>query len=211
MATSHNLVMTSKAKYSASHATWNIIMVTHASKQELVMLESRMQGQLACPVWRALGRNDSQQWENRAPLLPYITRLKGPQKWTYFYLYVMLDIFSRYVVGWLIAGSESAALAKELLATACLQQGIVRDQLTIHADRGGPMTAKAVAHLLSDLGVTKTHTRPYTSNDNPFSEAHFKTVKYRPDFPHRFGSLQVARAWARPFFDWYNHQHWHNG
>ncbi len=138
-----------------------------------------------------------------------ITRLKGPQKWTYFYLYVMLDIFSRYVVGWLIAPSESAAMAKELLASACLQQGIAPDQLTIHADRGGPMTAKAVAHLLSDLGVTKTHTRPYTSNHNPFSEAHFKTVKYRPDFPDRFGSLQDARAWARPFFDWYNHQHRH--
>jgi putative transposase len=138
-----------------------------------------------------------------------ITKLKGPQKWTYYYLYVMLDIFSRYVVGWLIAASEAAAIAQELMATACLQQGIARDQLTIHADRGGPMKSKAVAQLLSDLGVTKTHARPYTSNDNPFSEAQFKTVKYRPDYPEQFGSLQDARAWARPFFHWYNHQHRH--
>ena len=138
------------------------------------------------------------------------TKLKGPQKWTYYYLYVMLDIFSRYVVGWLIAPNESATLAKELMATSCLQQGIARDQLTIHADRGGPMKAKAVAHLLADLGVTKTHARPYTSNDNPFSEAQFKTVKYRPDYPDRFGSPQDARAWARPFFHWYNHQHRHS-
>jgi putative transposase len=139
-----------------------------------------------------------------------ITKLKGPRKWTYYYLYVMLDIFSRYVVGWLIAPSESAAIAKELMATCYLQQGIAKEQLTIHADRGGPMKAKAVAHLLSDLGVTKTHARPYTSNDNPFSEAQFKTVKYRPDFPERFGSQQDARAWARPFFHWYNHQHRHS-
>ncbi len=138
-----------------------------------------------------------------------ISRLKGPRKWTYYYLYVMLDIFSRYVVGWLIAPSESAAVAQELMATCCLQQGIVPEQLTIHADRGGPMKSKAVAHLLADLGVTKTHARPYTSNDNPFSEAQFKTVKYRPDYPERFGSLQDARSWARPFFHWYNHQHRH--
>ena len=153
------------------------------------------------PELLATGPNQVWSWD--------ITRLKGPRKWTYYYLYVMLDIFSRYVVGWLIAGSESAAIAKELMATACLQQGIVREQLTIHADRGGPMKSKAVAHLLSDLGVTKTHARPYTSNDNPFSEAQFKTVKYRPDFPDRFGSPQDARTWARPFFHWYNHQHRH--
>jgi len=139
-----------------------------------------------------------------------ITKLKGPHKWTYYYLYVVLDIFSRYVVGWLIAPSESAAVAKELMATCYLQQGLAPDQLTLHADRGGPMKAKALAHLLADLGVTKTHARPYTSNDNPFSEAQFKTLKYRPDYPERFGSLQDARAWARPFFQWYNHQHRHS-
>lgn len=138
-----------------------------------------------------------------------ITKLRGPRKWTYYYLYVMLDIFSRYVVGWHIATRESAALGKELIAAACLGQGITKDQLTIHADRGGPMTAKGVAQLLADLGVTRTHTRPYTSNDNPYSEAQFKTVKYRPDYPDRFGSLQDARGWARPFFHWYNHEHRH--
>jgi putative transposase len=139
-----------------------------------------------------------------------ISKLKGAQKWSYYYLYVMLDIFSRYVVGWLIAPRESAALAKELMGNCCLQQGIDPGQLTIHADRGSAMTSKAVAHLLADLGVTKTHARPYTSNDNPFSEAQFKTLKYRPDFPDRFGSLQDARAWARPFFHWYNNEHRHS-
>ena len=154
------------------------------------------------PELLATGPNQVWSWD--------ITRLKGPAKWTYYYLYVMLDIFSRYVVGWLIARREAAAIAKELIATSCLQQGIGKEQLTLHADRGGPMKAKAVAQLLSDLGVTKTHARPYTSNDNPFSEAQFKTIKYRPDFPERFGSPQDARAWARPFFHWYNHQHRHS-
>lgn len=139
-----------------------------------------------------------------------ITKLRGPRKWTYYYLYVMLDIFSRYVVGWHIAPRESAAVAQELIAACCLEQGIAQEQLTIHADRGGPMTAKAVAQLLADLGVTRTHTRPYTSNDNPYSEAQFKTMKYRPDYPDRFGSLPDARAWARPFFRWYNHEHRHS-
>ncbi len=162
----------------------------------------RNRAQYSKPELLATGPNQVWSWD--------ITRLKGPRKWNYYYLYVMLDIFSRYVVGWLIAASESATIAKELMATACLQQGIARDQLTIHADRGGPMKSKAVAHLLSDLGVTKTHARPYTSNDNPFSEAQFKTVKYRPDFPDRFGSQQDARAWARPFFHWYNYQHRHS-
>lgn len=161
----------------------------------------RTGGNYTKPELLATGPNQVWSWD--------ITKLKGPRKWTYYYLYVMLDIFSRYVVGWLIATKESAALAKELLATCYLQQGIDKAQLTLHADRGGPMKAKAMAHLLSDLGVTKTHARPYTSNDNPFSEAQFKTVKYRPDYPERFGSLQDARAWARPFFHWYNHQHRH--
>jgi putative transposase len=138
-----------------------------------------------------------------------ITKLKGPFKWTYYYLYVILDIFSRYVVGWLIAEREAASLAKELIDQTCAKQGIDRGQLTLHADRGSSMRSKPVALLLSDLGVAKTHSRPYTANDNPYSEAHFKTLKYRPDFPTRFGSLQDARAWARPFFRWYNHEHYH--
>jgi putative transposase len=140
-----------------------------------------------------------------------ITKLKGPVTWTYYYLYVILDIFSRYVVGWLIAQREAAYLAKELIDQTCAKQGIDRGQLTLHADHGSPMRSKTVAQLLADLGVTKTHSRPYTADDNPYSEAHFKTLKYRPDFPDRFGSLQDARAWARPFFHWYNHQHYHTG
>lgn len=162
----------------------------------------RARGYYRKPELLANGPNQVWSWD--------ITKLKGPQKWTYYYLYVMLDIFSRYAVGWFIGPRESAEVAKEFMASCCLEQGIGQDQLTIHADRGGPMKAKAVAQLLADLGVTKTHARPYTANDNPFSEAQFKTVKYRPDFPDRFGSLQDARAWARPFFHWYNHEHRHS-
>jgi len=140
-----------------------------------------------------------------------ITKLLGPSKWTYFYLYVILDVFSRYVVGWMIAERESAALAEELISQTCARQGIQRGQLTIHADRGSSMTSKPVALLLADLGVTKTHSRPHVSNDNPYSEAQFKTLKYRPDYPTRFGCQQDARAWANTFFDWYNREHHHTG
>lgn len=140
-----------------------------------------------------------------------ITKLKSNQKWVYFYLYVILDVFSPYVVGWMIAEQESADLAQQLIRACCHKQQVAPDQLTLHADRGSPMIAKTTAQLLSDLGVAKTHSRPYTSNDNPFSEAQFKTMKYRPDFPDRFGSVQDARAWARNFFAWYNHQHHHTG
>lgn len=138
-----------------------------------------------------------------------ITKLKGPAKWTYFYLYVVLDVFSRYVVGWMIATEESATLAKKLLAETYDREGIDPDQLTLHADRGSAMTSKSFALLLADLGVTKTHSRPHVSNDNPFSESNFKTLKYRPDFPERFGCEQDARAHCRRFFDWYNHEHRH--
>lgn len=140
-----------------------------------------------------------------------ITKLHGPAKWTYYYLYVMMDIFSRYVVGWLLADCESQQLAQSLIAEACAKQGVRPDELTIHADRGGPMIAKPVAHLMADMGVTKTHSRPYVSNDNPFSEAQFKTMKYRPDFPERFGSPQDARAFSKAYFAWYHTQHRHSG
>jgi putative transposase len=139
-----------------------------------------------------------------------ITKLLGPAKWTYFYLYVLLDIYSRYVTGWLLADREQAALAERLIAEAAAQQGIDAGQLTLHADRGSSMTSKPVALLLADLGITKTHARPHVSNDNPFSEAHFKTLKYRPDFPPRFESLEAARAFCQTFFPWYNHQHRHS-
>jgi putative transposase len=139
-----------------------------------------------------------------------ITKLLGPTKWTYYYLYNILDVFSRYSVGWMIAERESASLAEELIAATCVRQGIVPGQLTIHADRGSSMISKPVALLMADLGVTKTHSRPHVSNDNPFSESQFKTLKYRPDYPERFGCQPDARAWATDFFQWYNYEHHHS-
>jgi len=140
-----------------------------------------------------------------------ITKLKGPLTWSFFYLYVILDIFSRCVVGWLIAERETAQLAHRLIDQTCLRQGIARDTLTLHADRGAPMRSQTVAHLLADLGVTKSHARPYTPDDNPFSESQFKTLKYRPDFPQRFASLSEARSFCQSFFHWYNVEHYHSG
>ncbi len=140
-----------------------------------------------------------------------ITKLLGPVKWTYYYLYVLLDIYSRYVPGWLLATQESAALAKQLIAETCRRQAIDPGQLTTHSDRGPSMTSTPVALLLADLGVTKSLSRPHTSNDNPYSEAHFKTLKYRPEFPDRFGSLQDGRGFCRTFFGWYNTAHHHSG
>jgi putative transposase len=140
-----------------------------------------------------------------------ITKLLGPHKWTYFYLYVILDVFSRYVVGWLLAHCESQSLATRLIAATIKLHGIVPGQLTIHADRGSSMKSKPVALMMSDLGVTKTHSRPHVSNDNPYSEAQFKTMKYRPGFPERFGSLCDARAHCGDFFPWYNNEHHHGG
>ena len=142
--------------------------------------------QLSHPVYQkpellATAPNQVWSWD--------ITKLLGPVKWTYFYLYVIMDIFSRYVVGWMIAPAESAALAEKLISETCAKQNIEKGQLTIHADRGSSMKSKPVALLLSDLGVTKTHSRPHTSDDNPYSESQFKTLKYRPDFPERFGSI----------------------
>lgn len=140
-----------------------------------------------------------------------ITKLKGPVTWTYFYLYVILDVFSRYVVGWMVAERELAVLALKLIADTCGKQGIVSGQLTIHADRGSSMKSKPVALLLSDLGVIKSHSRPSVSNDNPYSEAQFKTLKYFPQFPERFGTIEDARFFCRMFFDWYNNKHHHSG
>jgi len=140
-----------------------------------------------------------------------ITKLKGPFTWVYYYLYVILDIFSRYVVGWMIAECESGELAKELITATCAKEEIDLDQLTMHSDRGSAMQSKSVGQLLVDLGVTKSFSRPYTANDNPYSEAQFKTMKYRPGYPDRFGSQENARAWARDFIHWYNHEHHHTG
>ena len=140
-----------------------------------------------------------------------ITKLRGPAKWTYFYLYVILDVFSRYVVGWMVAPRESAELARKLIEETCEKQEIQPNQLGLHADRGSAMRSKPVALLLADLSVTKTHSRPYTSNDNPYSESQFRTMKYRPEFPDRFGCIQDTRAFCQTFFPWYNDDHRHSG
>ena len=155
------------------------------------------------PELAADGPNQVYSWD--------ITKLHGPAKWTYYHLYVILDIYTRYVVGWMVATRESAALAEKLIAATCAKQGITRGQLTIHADRGSSMTSKPVALLLADLGVTQSHSRPHVSNDNPYSEAQFKTLKYRPAFPARFASIEAARAHCQDFFPWYNHEHRHGG
>jgi putative transposase len=155
------------------------------------------------PELIASGPNEVWSWD--------ITKLMGPAKWTYFYLYVILDIFSRYVVGWMLAYRESGELAKKLIEQTLERHNIFPGTLTVHADRGAPMTSKAVAFLLAELAVTKTHSRPYVSNDNPYSESHFKTMKYRPEFPDRFGCYQDAHRFCAEFFSWYNHEHHHSG
>jgi putative transposase len=155
------------------------------------------------PELLATGPNQLWSWD--------ITKLRGPVKWTFYYLYVILDVFSRYVTGWMLAYRESAELAKHLIEQSCEKQNIQPGQLTIHADRGSSMTSKSVALLLSDLGVVKTHSRPHVSDDNPYSESHFKTLKYRPGFPDRFGSIEEARLFCVEFFPWYNHEHHHSG
>jgi putative transposase len=155
------------------------------------------------PELLATGPNQVWSWD--------ITKLHGPAKWTYYHLYVILDIYSRYAVGWMLATRESAALADKLITGTCAGQGITRGQLTIHADRGSSMTSKPVAFLLADLGITQSHSRPHVSNDNPFSEAQFKTLKYRPCFPGRFTSIEQAPAHCQEFFPWYNAGHRHGG
>ena len=147
------------------------------------------------PELVATGPNQTWSWD--------ITRLRGPKRWTSFYLYVLLDIFSRYVVGWMVADRENAALAATLIEETCLKQGIEPQVLTLHSDRGAPMTSKCTAQLLADLGVTRSLSRPQVSDDNPFSEAQFKTLKYHPGFPGRFEDITAAIAFCRSFFPWY--------
>jgi putative transposase len=140
-----------------------------------------------------------------------LTKLRGPEKWRYFHLYVLLDLFSRFVVGWLLARHESGELARRLLAESCARQGIVPGQLTIHADRGSAPASKTVAQLLADLGVERSHSRPHVSDDNPFSESQFATLKGHPEFPDRFGSFEHTHVFCRHFFPWYNTEHRHSG
>jgi putative transposase len=155
------------------------------------------------PELLATGPNQVWSWD--------ITKLRGPVKWSYFQLYVLLDIFSRYVVGWLLAHREGVDLAKKLIGQSCEKQGIRPGQLVVHADRGTSMTSKGLAQMLADLGVDKSHSRPRVSNDNPFSESQFRTMKYMPDYPNRFGSFEDALAFCRAFFGWYNTEHRHSG
>jgi putative transposase len=155
------------------------------------------------PELLATGPNQVWSWD--------ITKLLGPAKWTYYYLYVILDVFSRYTVGWMVASREGADLTQRLIRETIDKQQVDADQLTLHSDRGSAMTSHAVAQLLATLGVTKSHSRPHVSNDNPFSESQFKTLKYRPEFPDRFGSQEDAKAFCRRFFTWYNDEHYHSG
>lgn len=155
------------------------------------------------PQLRASAPNQVWSWD--------ITKLLGPKKWSNFHLYVILDIYSRYVVGWLLAHRESAALARRLVLETCRKERVAVGQLGLHADRGSSMCSKTLGQLLADLGITKTHSRPHVSNDNPFSESQFKTMKYRPDFPDCFGSLEDARRFCIDYFDWYNNHHHHSG
>ena len=190
-----------EGRYLCSERTMYRILAEHHEVRE--RRNQLRHPRYAAPELLARQPNELWSWD--------ITKLLGPAKWTYFYLYVMLDVFSRYVVGWMLAHRESASLAEQFIHETCLRQGIERGELTIHADRGSAMTSKPVALLLADLGVTKTHSPPHVSNDNPFSEAQFKTLKYRPTFPTRFGSIQDARVHCHVFFPWYNTEHHHSG
>ena len=187
--------------YCCSISTMYRILAAHDQVRE--RRNQRQHSSYVKPELLATGPNQLWSWD--------ITKLRGPVTWTYYYMYVILDVYSRYVVGWMIAERESAELAEQLIAETCARQGIEPGQLTLHADRGSPMIAKSVAQLMADLSVIKSHSRPHVSNDNPFSEAQFKTMKYRPGYPDRFGSLMDARSWAHPFITWYNNEHYHTG
>ena len=177
--------------------------ILEVSKEVRERRNQAMHVQYVKPELLATRPNELWSWD--------ITKLKGPAKWSYFHLYVIIDVFSRYVVGWMVADRESSELAKRLITETIRKQEADPTRLTIHADRGSSMKSKCVALLLSDLGVTKSHSRPHVSNDNPFSESQFKTMKYRPEFPNRFGSIEDARAFCVNFFRWYNIEHHHSG
>jgi transposase InsO family protein len=190
-----------EGSYLGSVRTMYRLLAANASSAE--RRRQRSHPAYAKPELLALAPNQVWSWD--------ITKLKGPAKWTCFHLYVILDIFSRYVVGWLIAPRESAELAEQLIADTVARHDVMPGELTLHADRGTSMRSKPVASLLVDLDVVKSHSRPYTSDDNPYSESQFKTMKYRPDFPERFGSIEHARSHCQTFFAWYNGQHCHSG
>jgi len=184
--------------------SWRTMYRILAENQEIRERRDQLQHPVyAKPELLATCPNQVWSWD--------ITKLRGPVTWTYYYLYVILDVYSRYVVGWMIADCESEELAQELIRQTSAKQGIQPGQLTLHADNGSAMIAKSVAQLLIDLDVVKSHSRPHVSDDNPYSEAQFKTLKYRPGYPERFGCSADARAWAQAFFAWYNQEHHHTG
>jgi putative transposase len=187
--------------YLASERTMYRILAANAEVRE--RRNQLRHPSYAKPELLATGPRELFSWD--------ITKLKGPAKWTHYHLYVILDVFSRYVPGWMVATAESAVLARRLIADTLEKEGIGPGQLTVHADRGTSMRSKPVALLLADLGVEKTHSRPHVSNDNPYSESQFRTLKYRPTFPDRFGSIEDARAFCATFFTWYNTHHRHSG
>lgn len=190
-----------EGQYLCSERTMYRILAEHHQVRE--RRDQLRHPHYAAPELLASRPNEVWSWDS--------TSLLGPAKWTYFYLYVILDIFSRYVVGWMVAYRESAQLAQRLIQETLKRQGIEPGELTLHADRGSSMISKPVAFLLAELGITKTHSRPHVSNDNPYSESQFKTMKYRPQFPERFGCYQDARGFCGEFFPWYNHEHHHSG
>lgn len=194
-------IMLDEGSYICSIST--MYRILHARKEVRERRNVLIRPNYRRPELLATGPNQVWSWD--------ITKLRGPQKWSYYYLYVIIDIFSRHVVGWLIADRESAELAKHLIAETCQRQRVDTKELIIHSDRGTAMTSKAVAMLLADLGVTKSLNRPHVSNDNPYSESQFKTLKYNPHFPGRFGSIEDARTFCKWFFSWYNNEHRHSG
>jgi putative transposase len=190
-----------EGEYLCSVSTMYRILAKHGEVKE--RRAQRRHPVYARPELLATGPNQVWSWD--------ITKLKGPVKWSYYYLYVIMDVYSRYVVGWMVANRESEDLAKDLIAHAILSQKVPPGQLKIHADRGSSMKSKSVAQLMVDLGVEKSHSRPHTSNDNPYSESQFRTLKYRPQYPERFNNLEEARLVCKEILSWYNTEHYHSG
>jgi putative transposase len=190
-----------KGEYYCSPRTMYRILESQGESQD--RRNQRNHRDAVKPELMATGANQVWSWD--------ITKLRSDKKWTYFYLYVIIDIYSRYVVGWLIADCESKELAGQLIQKSTLKQGIQPHTLTLHSDNGPSMTSHTVSQLLDNLGITKTHNRPYTSDDNSFSESQFKTLKYCPEFPGTFLDIDSAEAFSRKFFRWYNAEHYHSG
>jgi putative transposase len=189
-----------EGKYLCSERTMYRVLTEHGAVKE--RRAQRSHPQHARPELVAAAPNEAWSWD--------ITRLRTTVKWSYLYLYVLLDLFSRYVVGWMIARAENAAFAKLLIEESIIKHGVEPGTLVLHSDRGAPMTSKTLAQLLAELDVARSFSRPHTSNDNPFSESHFKTAKYHPSYPGRFATLEDALDWGRAFFRWYNHEHKHS-